>query len=203
MRFRGAQTSADGPARPPRAPGRFRIGADAATEDEADYDPAAGMITPGELRPLTEDEIAKGGLWRRSVAYLLDRALVGVLVTSIAMVLGLWENPAWAPGDPLAEIFAQVQPLMIVGLVVEIAYFVLLQASWGATPMMRLLRLRVTRRDLGPAGLIPVFLRHLLLQIEMTLILPHLANIPIASLSERRRTLHDRLSGSIIVKLRR
>jgi uncharacterized RDD family membrane protein YckC len=138
-----------------------------------------------------DDTLTQGVILRRCVAWIVDLVLIGILVALLVWALTLLGIATLGLGFGLMAILPFVPFLYHV--------FSLLGPN-AATPGQRLLGLIVCRdQDLGPpTGLqvvITVLLYYLTLATSGLLLL-------VALFTTRRRTLHDLLSGLVVVRLR-
>jgi uncharacterized RDD family membrane protein YckC len=137
-------------------------------------------------------EGAYGGLIARAFAFSLDLALALAVVSLGGAVLGL-----------VASVFGEIRPQWLVALLLGAAsvlavgaYLLLFWTLTGQTPGMRVLGLRV----LDGAGRPPPLRRSLVRLVGLALaIIPLFAGLlPVVS-DARRRGLHDRLAGTVVV----
>ena len=139
---------------------------------------------------------------RPVVADMRDRLFARLVDLGIYLIPLLLLTPRYAP-----ETGEQISPgdtLRLGGIVLSIAiYEVVLTAIWGRTLGKRLLRLQVIRsHDRGPIGWSESFLRwfiQLLAWATCTFALLYLT--PYWDKSGRRQGFHDRVAGTLVVKL--
>ena len=105
---------------------------------------------------------APAGLGRRSVAYILDSLIIGLVDVCLAVLLNAVFGPlVEATPDGTALVVVAVNPLHVVleltaTLLIDALYFAGCWTRWGATPAQRALRLRVRMADGGtPAPAAP------------------------------------------------
>jgi uncharacterized RDD family membrane protein YckC len=144
------------------------------------------------------------GLVSRGAARLVDMALLAVLVGSTGWLaqqfLGVDTvgcTPAqswWQLRRHLCQFIPYVIPLAAVWL--PALYYVLFWTTAGKTPGMALLGLRLLRSDGGKVGPVTALKRFLAVTLSMmTLGIGFLMVL----VTERRRTLHDLLAGTVVV----
>ena len=152
--------------------------------------PALRTWTGTPPDPLAHPELYDGLLWRRSLAYLFDCCVIGLLLVagwSSLVVLGLLSFGLLLPLVPL-----------LVGLI-PIAYHALLVGGrHHATLGMRLFDLEVKTW----AGGRPDFWQGLLMaaMFYATLAFTCFLILLVAVFNDRRRTLHDYLAGVVVVR---
>jgi len=133
----------------------------------------------------------------RLVAYIIDAILVGIIVTLLAMVLGII-TAALALGGSFGLAALSGVFLVVILFVVSIGYFPWFWTHGGATPGMRLFRLRVVRdRDGGPIGWGAAILR--LIGYWISSFVFYLGFIWIL-IDGRRRGWHDLIAGTVMVQ---
>ena len=156
-----------------------------------------------------EQTVRVAGLWRRLLATAIDSLvlspvllLLGWLalrVTGLRLQLGRDLRP-----EAILEIFLEggsfLYGLMGIGLVVVLLYGVLFMATTGATPGLRLVRLRV----INPYGDSPEWWR-MLLRCVGFLISVMLLGLGFlwAGFDREKRGLHDWLAGTYVIRCER
>lgn len=145
------------------------------------------MILPDD----TEDALVRGVLWRRLCAWAIDAILVGgtmALAWQFFLLLGII---TLGIGWPLFGLL----PL------IPLAYTWLFAASpMGATPGMALFGLILARDDtLGRPTPLPVLGWAIAYYVTMAVGVIWLA---VAILTRRKRTIHDLLSGLVVVRMK-
>jgi uncharacterized RDD family membrane protein YckC len=133
----------------------------------------------------------------RLVAYIVDSILLVGLAAIISLPLAAALGVAAAGGDePIAVAFGVL--IFAALLAVTLGYFPFFWASGGATPGMRLFRLRLVRdHDGGPVGWGAALLRLLGFWVSSLVFYLGFAWILIDS---RRRGWHDLLAGTVMVQ---
>ncbi len=139
--------------------------------------------------PAADDWLTRGVIVRRIGAWLIDLGIIGPLVFGLWLVL-------FAAG--LLTLGLTMPVLGVLPLVPFLYHWLFLASPLSATPGQALLDLIVRRNDdLG---------RPLLLQAAFSVILFYLTLacgavwLAVAFLTVRRRTLHDLLSGLVVVR---
>ena len=106
------------------------------------------------------------------------------------------------PKDPayLASVFARMGLTMVVAFGVGITLTVFFLGRFGATPGKMVLRLKVVRPGGEPISYLHAAGRYLAENVSvMTLYIGYL----IAAFDSERRTLHDRIAGTRVIKVTR
>lgn len=143
--------------------------------------PPASPGDPGSPRP------RPAGLVRRGLAFLVDVVAVLVLVE-----IGRAAGHFLARWEPVARAF-----FLAYVAVVPAAYVVLAHGAGGRTLGKRLVGIRVVGSAGGALGYGRALVRLLLLPCS---VLPLTLGLWLALFSRDRRTLHDRLAGSRVVR---
>lgn len=147
------------------------------------------------------------GFWRRFVAFLVDAAILALPIWLGRALIGWIHYRALAniildAGGVTASRLDAATSLarLVFSLCLPLVYFVLFEASSRAgTPGKRFLGFQVKTTAGGKAGLGRILLRNL---FKLLSALPLMAGFVLALVTPRRRTLHDLLSGSLMVKTR-
>ena len=136
-----------------------------------------------------DDALTDGVLWRRVVAWVIDAVLIGVIMTVLWVVLGLFGVLTLGLGLPLLGVLP----------IIPVLYHVLFIAGGRTgTPGERWMDLTVRRDlDLGPPSLFQAVLFTAGLWITLSLGAIWLAA---ALFTSHKRTLHDLLSSLVIVR---
>ena len=129
-------------------------------------------------------------LWRRLGAALID----GIVLSMLGRLIGLFTG---AP--PLDTLAIAVYVLLDVWL--WFSYYVVLEATMGITVGKRAVGIRVLKDDGSPIGWPGAIIRNLLRIVDLLpVIIPYLVGAILASRSERRQRLGDRVAGTIVVR---
>lgn len=139
--------------------------------------------------PLEAPELYEGVLWRRVVGFLVDVTILAVLIGGLWLVLVLLGILTFGLLMPLKVLVIPFVPL---------AYHGGLIGRYGATPGMRLFDLEVRAWTGAPPGYPQAFLMTVL--FFATVIPTSWLVLLIALFTDRRRTLHDILSGTLVVR---
>jgi len=136
-----------------------------------------------------DDALTDGVLWRRVVAWLIDAALIGVILTILWLVLVTFGILTLGLGFPLLGVLP----------VVPLAYHALFIAGGRTgTPGQRMMDLSVRRDlDLGPPSLFQAILFTAGLWLTLAAGVIWLAA---ALFISHKRTLHDVLSSLVVVR---
>jgi uncharacterized RDD family membrane protein YckC len=147
--------------------------------------------------PAGPTEPIAAGVWRRLMAWLLDR-LVGVLAFLLAgmwVVLGLW-GLRGLPRD-WAEALVLAGGLATLGVALHVVYHVVFVGGCGQTPGQMALGIAIVREDGEPAGYGRATLR-CLWGLVLGIATLGLSGLAAVFLTERRG-LADWLSGTRVV----
>jgi uncharacterized RDD family membrane protein YckC len=137
---------------------------------------------------------AYAGLVTRTIAFAIDAAIINVAFwgtgTVIALGLSLFHLPQ-AVKVALAAVGG------VVGLAWAIGYLTFFWSADGQTPGDRVMRIRVVRARTGePLKVVGALLRVFALVLSA---LPLCAGFLLILVDNRRRALHDRLVGTVVV----
>jgi uncharacterized RDD family membrane protein YckC len=137
---------------------------------------------------------AYAGLVTRTLAFAIDAALINAVAWGtgalVALGLSLFHLPH-SVKVALAAIGAAI------GLIWCVAYFAFFWSADGQTPGDRVMRIRVLRAGTGdPVHAVRAVLRVFALVLSA---LPLCAGFLLILVDNRRRALHDRLVGTIVV----
>lgn len=139
--------------------------------------------------PLEDPDLYDGIMGRRAIAYLLDLAVIGVVMVGLWIALGL-----------LAVLtFGLLLPLKIVTLaLLPLAYHTYFVGRSGATPGMRFCDVEL-RCWTGEA---PDFVRAALQTVLFyaTVAVTTWLVLIVALFNDRHRTLHDFLAGTVAIR---
>jgi uncharacterized RDD family membrane protein YckC len=145
---------------------------------------------PYGLAMMQDEMLTRGVLTRRCLGWFVDLAVIAGIATVLWMILLGFGVMTLGLGMPLLALL----PL------VPFCYHFFFLAGTGATPGQALLGLRVVRDDdLGPPGplqaLVSTLIYYLTLATSGLLLL-------VALVTTRHRTLHDMISGLVVVRAR-
>lgn len=169
-----------------------RTGATAATA------PADPSVPPGSPAVLREPDPTRASAVSRLVAFALDLAVLsGMEAVLVWVASSAFLSAERLLGHPPADAGAVVEALAAAGsAALAVGYFVVLQAGAGQTLGKAALRIRVARPDGTPLGLGRSALRfagYFLSALPLGLGF-------LGALGPRRRTLHDVLADSVVVR---
>jgi uncharacterized RDD family membrane protein YckC len=140
--------------------------------------------------------VETAGFWLRFVAFWLDNMFIAaavVLVAGLPTLPGADELKA----EAILEWLKQIQPWLVT---TAAAYKIFTTWRWGGTPGKRLLGMRVVRAaDDSPVTLLDSALRFIGSMISEFLLM---AGYLFAAFRGDRRTLHDLLAGTRVVRVR-
>ena len=139
--------------------------------------------------PLAEPALYDGVLSRRVAAYLVDMTLIAVLYVCAALVFGLAGILTFGALTPLGIIVLAVLP---------VGYHTIFLGRQGATPGMRLFDLELRAWTGRPPDYSQAFLATVLFYASVSLTAWLI--LLVALFTERRRTLHDLLAGTVMVR---
>ncbi len=151
----------------------------------------AWSLRPGErgARFFDDPLLYDGVLLRRALAYLLDLMLLAILAVAAWVSLGIVGILSLGLLLPLQAAALSFLPL---------AYHTLFIGAAGATPGMRLLGLEVRSFDGGPPDYLQAFVMTVVFYVSVSA--TAWLVLLVALFNERRRTLHDFLSGTLVVR---
>lgn len=149
------------------------------------------QTVPPYSNAMTQDEmLTRGVLPRRVGAWFVDLVLIVILEAAVLTVLLIVGLITLGLGMPLLGILP----------VVPFCYHFLFLSGMGATPGQGLFGLRVVRdEDLGPPGALRALISTLIYYV--TLATSGLLLL-VALVTTRKRTLHDFVSGLVVVRER-
>ncbi len=139
--------------------------------------------------PLAEPDLFDGVLSRRVTGYVLD----------LVLILGLWVALSIAFGVAGILTFGVLTPLGLVVLaVLPVAYHTFFIGRDGATPGMRVFDLEVRSWTGRPPDTSQAFLTTVLFYASVGLTAWLVLLVPL--FTDRNRTLHDILAGTIVLR---
>jgi uncharacterized RDD family membrane protein YckC len=151
---------------------------------------AAAAAPPGEPEPVYI------GLVTRAIAFVIDAAIINGIAVLVAAASALILSLL-----PVSDNFKTIGEVVggVLFVVWTVVYFASFWSATGQTPGNRLMRIRVTRLDGTMMG--PVHAAGRLGAIALAALPLMLGFAPIL-FDERRRGLHDRIAGTIVVNAR-
>jgi uncharacterized RDD family membrane protein YckC len=151
-------------------------------------------IIDAPARPEPTAGVAYVGLLTRAIAFGLDAALINAVAIVAAAIAALAASIVTIPQSLRAVAVIAAGALYLLW---TIGYFVTFWSTTGQTPGDRALRIRV--RAIGGGGLSTQ--RSLVRFVGLTLAaLPLFAGFLIILVDDRRRGLHDRLAGTVVIE---
>jgi uncharacterized RDD family membrane protein YckC len=139
--------------------------------------------------PLAEPDLYDGVLLRRAIAYIFD----------LTLILGLWVALSLAFVVAGVLTFGALTPLGLVVLaVLPVGYHTIFIARNGATPGMRVFDLEVRSWTGRPPDTSQAFLTTVLFYASVSLTVWLVLLVPL--FTDRNRTLHDILAGTIVLR---
>lgn len=155
---------------------------------------ASDVSAPGVLQ--------HGGFWIRTVAYLIDTAVLYLLAIILSVVGIIALGVASSDLRELDEerIMGLMVPLYVFNTIITIFYFTYFHGSLGQTPGKMLCRLKVVRVNGEPLGYGRAFLRWAgYLPSSLVFCLGFLW----AAFDRHKQAWHDKIAGTYVVKLTR
>ena len=134
------------------------------------------------------------GLVTRALAFAVDAALINAVAILTAAVVGLALSVMSLP-DRLTDVLVLIGGVLYV--LWSIGYFVGFWSTTGQTPGARLFRFTVRTAALGPLSLRRALVRFAAVMLAA---LPLFAGFLLILVDDRRRGLHDRLAGTVVVE---
>lgn len=136
----------------------------------------------------------------RLVAYIVDSIILSVVATVVAIALGVLTAAFASAGSDALAVLSGIG-IFVALIAVSLGYFPWFWARGGATPGMRLFRLRVVRdADGGPISGGQAILR--LIGFWVSSFVLYLGFIWIL-IDSRRRGWHDLIAGTVVIELDR
>jgi uncharacterized RDD family membrane protein YckC len=158
-----------------------------------------GMDEPPDAvsRPMTWDHALRGGFWRRLWAFEVD-FLILLLLMGIFVVAGFMAAELSGGGMPLLKQVRMIIPLIFpMAAVLGIVYFSFFHAAWGQTVGKMMFRVRVVQKN-GQAVTFPQALLRTFAYIVSAI--PLFLGFIWAGFTSTKRSWHDLISGTIVVK---
>lgn len=148
--------------------------------------PAFGQPMYGQV------QMQYAGVWPRFLALLVDALALSVVIVPLAVSLSLLS----VNSQNLSILV--VMDLLLVILVV--AYYIVMEAIWGATLGKMALRLRVVKMDGSPIGWKESIIRNLLRIVDG--LFDYLVGAILIWSSPLRQRLGDRVAGTVVMRRR-
>ena len=175
-----------------RAPGAVPTLTSAVLEETAAL---TGRVVSTDLESLRQ-----AGFWLRAVAFLVDLAVVAVLLAAGGMlVAGAVRAGGWFSSTPeVALQWLEASARTVLSVLMNLWYFTLFVGWSGQTPGKMLFRLRIIRVTGEEAGYARAFMRWVG-QI-LSFVLLGIGFLMIA-LSRKKQGLHDKIAGTYVIRL--
>lgn len=194
--------AAPGPTAAQVAPAAAQVAPAPAPGPTAAQTPSA----PGPDAPVGGDDAVRyAGFWRRVFAALVDGLLFALVWTAVSALFEL-AAAGWLAGREFApdgrELLGALSAISAgrsaLGTLVFLAYFALPEATpFGATLGKRLFGMRVTKLDGSRVGVIRSIARNLLKGLSAAVLMIGFA---MAGFTKRKQALHDKLTGTLVVR---
>lgn len=149
----------------------------------------AWKLTPPE--PLNDPDLYDGIIVRRVVGYFLDVVILALI--GGALWIALWALTIVS--------FGLLSPFLIFLPILPLVYHTFFIGSGGATPGMRALDLEVRTWTGRPPGYAEAFIQTVV--FYATVPTTSMLILLVALFNDRHRTLHDFLSGTVVVRRER
>ena len=147
-----------------------------------------------------------GGFWLRYVALLVDSTLLSIVIYLIVIVvfgimLGIygisWIDPKQPQNEMVGKFLVFEGLLVLLSLILSAIYEIWMVAKYGATVGKMLLKLRVTMADGGNLSYGRSAARHFAKYVSGLIL--YIGYI-MAAFDEEKRSLHDRMCDTLVVK---
>ena len=139
--------------------------------------------------PLSEPDHFDGVLLRRVIAYVLDLGLIAALAVGLWLIFGVAGILTFGALTPLGLVVLAVLP---------VSYHTFFIGRDGATPGMRVFDLEVRSWTGRPPDTSQAFLTTVLFYASVSLTVWLVLLVPL--FTDRNRTLHDILAGTIVLR---
>lgn len=139
--------------------------------------------------PLDAPDLYDGVLWRRPLAHLVDAFIIGLVLLAGALLLSVITALSFGVLAPIQVMLMALLPSIYAAVTID---------WWAATPGMRLTGLTVRDWNGRPARLAQGFLMAILYYASVAL--TSWLILLVALFNDRRRTLHDFLAGTVVVR---
>jgi uncharacterized RDD family membrane protein YckC len=151
------------------------------------------IATVQPARPLTA-ATHYGGLVTRTIAFALDVVIVDVAALTVGAIVAIALSPLHLPDDVSTVLLAVGAALAVVWFV---GYFAWFWSVAGQTPGDRVLGLRVVQATTGR----PLRWPRAALRVGALILsaIPFCAGFLMILFDDRRRALHDRLVGTVVL----
>jgi uncharacterized RDD family membrane protein YckC len=140
------------------------------------------------MRPSAQTELKPATPFRRLIAFALDGLIAAVLWLGImALFFG-------GPDDELNS-----TKNFLTSTALQASYSIIFISVYTATPGMMALGMRVTDREGGRVLPDAVILRYVVFFVGQLIIIGSIVSLVMLLFDDRRRTLHDRVAGTLVL----
>lgn len=140
-----------------------------------------------------------GGFWRRLVARIVDGLVQSLVLLPIMMTVGFYVGSQAAQGADPAQFFVLQAVMQIVFIAFGVIYDVFFIRKFDATPGKMALGMKLLRPDGSKLSIGRIIGRHFAHFISA---LPLCIGYIVAGFDEEKRTFHDRICDTRVVKTR-
>jgi len=157
------------------------------------------QLKEGASLPLTT---AYGGFWIRTVAYIIDAVIFGIVSQIIMIPLSMFMMPAMMQGggEPaMGSVFAMIGISTFIGLAVPIFYYTFFHGRWGATVGKMACGLKVVTAEGEPITYMRAFGRFWAFMLSGLILY---IGYFMAGFDDEKRSLHDRICSTRVIKKR-
>lgn len=138
-----------------------------------------------------------GGLATRAIGFIVDAAIINVAAIAAALGVALVLSVVFVPKSLRPGGYALAGAVYLLW---TLTYFLTFWSTTGQTPGARLMQVRVVARDGQKLRPLRAIVRWIALLIAA---LPLFAGYALILFDSRRRGLHDRLAGTVVVEVER
>ncbi len=145
---------------------------------------------------------AYGGFWIRTVAYIIDAVIFGIVSQIIMIPLSMFVMPSMMQaGDQAAMggILALTGISMFIGFLVPVLYYTIFHGRWGATIGKMACGLRVVTAEGDPISYMRAFGRFWAFMLSGLILY---IGYFMAGFDDEKRSLHDRICSTRVIKKR-
>ncbi len=157
------------------------------------------QLKEGASMPITT---AYGGFWIRTVAYIIDAVIFGIVSQIIMIPLSMFMMPSMMEaGDQAAmgSVFAMIGISTFIGFVVPVFYYTFFHGRWGATVGKMACGLRVVTAEGEPITYMRAFGRFWAFMLSGLILY---IGYFMAGFDDEKRSLHDRICSTRVIKKR-
>ena len=157
------------------------------------------QLKEGASMPLTT---AYGGFWIRTVAYIIDAVIFGIVSQIIMIPISMFVMPSMMQAGEeaaLGGMFALFGISMFIGLAVPIFYYTFFHGRWGATVGKMACGLKVVTAEGEPITYMRAFGRFWAFMLSGIILY---IGYFMAGFDDEKRSLHDRICSTRVIKKR-